>query len=84
MRLSTPPRLSASVNSSAAFEDLSGTRFAAVENDRNHAAEMFHLAARKGMLAVGLQAGIVHPQHIAAAGKPFGYLLGVLAMAMHA
>ena len=51
IRLSTPPRLSASVNSCAALEEALRAGEAAVEHDRDHAAEAVHLALARARAA---------------------------------
>jgi hypothetical protein len=64
IRLSTPPRLSASVNTSQLLQEAPRARQVGIEVDRDDAAVAVHLAPRQFMLRVRFQARIVHLAHL--------------------
>jgi hypothetical protein len=84
IRLSTPPRLSASANRSAALEEATRAVEVGVELDGQHAAEARRLPQRQLVLRVARQAGIEHPPHLRVGLEHARYLEGVVAVALHA
>ena len=81
---STPPRLSARLNSRVRVRSRWAAVAASLEPDADHAAEVAHLAA--GHVVVGMvgQAGIVNAVHLRLLGQPRGERAGVGAMPLHA
>ena len=84
IRLSTPPRLSASVNSVHAFEEALGAGEIALEDHGDDAAERCHLPLGQRVLRMAFKPGIDHALDIVPRFQPARDLQRVAAMPLHA